>query len=439
MQQQIGANEFYDFKEAIHSTPPTSIHLNPWKGSRLKKIKDRLKRVPWSGNGYYLPERPVFTIDPGFQSGGYYVQEASSMSIEQAFLRCAGSFAQPKVLDLCASPGGKSTLLLSLLDSTGLLVSNEIIRNRIDPLVHNLVKWGCPNQLITCSDPERFTSLEGFFDIILVDAPCSGEGLFRKDIQSRAEWNESNVRECVLRQKRILKDAVHALAPRGFLIYSTCTYNPLENIDQVAYLKTYGLHSVPVDILEQTGFRVQKEQDCIGYQAYPHLVKGEGFFISLLQKDDSIHRESSARSASLDWVNIPGEVNQVTDTSRQSVFKYHDAYYLFPSLFKDAIEQMSKTLQIVQAGTPLGIFKHKDFIPHHALSQSIRLLPDVPSIALDSTDTLEYLKRSALNNISDNKGYHVVRFDDQVLGWVKAIQGRLNNLYPVQYRIRGNF
>ena len=439
MRQQLGEDEFSDFKAAINSAPPTSIHLNPWKGSQYKNRRDHLNGVAWSDHGYYLSERPVFTIDPGFQSGGYYVQEASSMSIEQAFLSAARLFDQPKVLDLCAAPGGKSTLILSLLGSRGILVSNETIRNRVDPLIHNLIKWGCANQIITCSDPERFARLEGFFDIILVDAPCSGEGLFRKDIRSRTEWNDTNVHECILRQKRILLEAIQALAPGGFLIYSTCTYNPSENIDQLTHLKSLGLQSLSIDALEHHGFEVQKVHDCIGYQAYPHRVKGEGFFISLLQKDQRITSQSTPPINSLDWVDIPDAVSQVMDTSGQSVFKYHDAFYLFPTLFKDVLQRMSKMVQIVQAGTPLGMYKQKDFIPHHAVSQSIRLLPEVPSISLDAPAALEYLKRNALFNDSGKKGYHVVRFDDQVLGWVKAIQGRLNNLYPVQYRIRGNF
>ncbi|MEO5583183.1 MAG: RsmB/NOP family class I SAM-dependent RNA methyltransferase, partial [Saprospiraceae bacterium] len=284
MHHILGNDDFKSFEASLGQPPPVSIHLHNSKPSHYKRIKDSLDPVPWSEHGFYITERPLFTIDPGFQSGGYYVQEASSMLIEEAMKISLKEIPGARVLDLCASPGGKSALILSVLNGKGLLISNETIQSRVDPLVHNVIKWGYPNQIVTSFDPARLVSLPAFFDIILIDAPCSGEGLFRKDTHSRKEWSEHQAEECVLRQQRILLHTIDALAPGGFLIYSTCTYNPSENIEQVIRLKGHGFNSVEMPALHHLGLEVQSIHGCTGYQSYPHKIKGEGFFIALLQK-----------------------------------------------------------------------------------------------------------------------------------------------------------
>ena len=231
MQQLLG-NESETFFQALVSESPTSIRLNPEKTVNTDLPFSELlsRQVPWCSNGYYLKERPSFTSDPLLHGGAYYVQEASSMFL-QVVLQQITEDTPLRVLDLCAAPGGKSTLLANNLPKDSLLVSNEVIKSRASILKENIIKWGYDHIVVTNSDPNRFTGMKGAFDMILVDAPCSGEGMFRKDEKAITEWSENNLRLCEERQKRILSDVWDALAPGGYLVYSTCTYNPGENED----------------------------------------------------------------------------------------------------------------------------------------------------------------------------------------------------------------
>jgi 16S rRNA C967 or C1407 C5-methylase (RsmB/RsmF family) len=188
-----------------------------------------LRAVPWSSSGYYLSQRPSFTLDPLLHAGAYYVQEASSMFLEQA-LKQSIDLAQPLlVLDLCAAPGGKSTLLQSIISNESLLVSNEVIQTRVNILKENIIKWGAGNVVVTNNDPSAFSKLHGLFDVLVIDAPCSGSGLFRRDAEAINEWSEDNVQLCSQRQQRILADAWHCLKEDGVLIYSTCSYSAEED------------------------------------------------------------------------------------------------------------------------------------------------------------------------------------------------------------------
>ena len=225
--QEILPEDNSSFIEAINGEVPISVRINPYKNSQLDLPFDQ--PIPWTSEGHYLKKRPVFTLDPSFHAGAYYVQEASSMFIEQAIKQLVDLDGTVRALDLCAAPGGKSTLVSSLLNEESLLVSNEVIGSRYKILIENMHKWGNSNQLIINHDVKDLGHLNGFFNLILVDAPCSGEGLFRKDKKARSEWSENNVALCAARQKRILAEASELLAPDGILIYSTCTYNEHEN------------------------------------------------------------------------------------------------------------------------------------------------------------------------------------------------------------------
>jgi 16S rRNA C967 or C1407 C5-methylase (RsmB/RsmF family) len=207
------------------------------------------------------------------------------MVIGQIFKALSEETIAPKVLDLCAAPGGKSTLCLSGLEGRGLLVSNETIQSRVASLVQNIDKWGFSNVVVTSSDPEKFDALPNFFDVVLVDAPCSGEGLFRKDANSMAHWSKDLAHQCSLRQNRILQHAVQTLRPGGFLIYSTCTFNPEDNIVQIQNLCKQQFEPLPLESLESVG---SKYLECFGYQGYPHLIQGEGLFVSVLKNHGGI-------------------------------------------------------------------------------------------------------------------------------------------------------
>ena len=280
MRHQLGPD--YDaFVDALTQETPVSIRVNPRKNAL---DTTGLEPVPWCVEGFYLPERPNFTLDPLFQGGAYYVQEASSMLLAEV-LRQTVRLGQPiRALDLCGAPGGKSTLLASMLHSDSLLLTNEVIRSRVSVLRENVDKWGYPNVAVSNHDPEDFGKLTGFFDLILVDAPCSGEGLFRKDPAAVNQWSEEAVQICSARQQRILTAAAPLLDQGGMLIYSTCTYNDIENQDNVRFLMANGFVNIPLDLPADWHIAEKWVDNAVGYQCYPHNVQGEGFFISVFKK-----------------------------------------------------------------------------------------------------------------------------------------------------------
>src|SRR5579872_4697787 len=242
--------------EAVHRDGPavTSIRLNPGKIAGLEKVEGAAgaEPVPWSSFGFYLVRRPSFTFDPVFHAGAYYVQEAYGMFLEQALRQTVDLSAPLRVLDLCAAPGGPSTLLQSLLSADSLLVSNEVIRSRVPTLEENIVKWGCFNTVVTSSDPADLGRMANYFDVIVVDAPCSGSGLFRRDPAAAMEWSPDNVRLCHQRQQRILADCWPALRKDGVLIYSTCSYSWAENEDIVDWTAgELGATSLPLRLREE--------------------------------------------------------------------------------------------------------------------------------------------------------------------------------------------
>jgi 16S rRNA C967 or C1407 C5-methylase (RsmB/RsmF family) len=267
MQAQLGAVNFALFEESLNAPTPVSIRLNPTK---LKKELP-LEKVAWAEQGYYLKERPLFVADPLWHAGAYYVQEASSMALEQAFKKIKElNNGQLSLLDLCAAPGGKSTHIASLLNENDVLVSNEVIRTRVPVLNENLTKWGFPNIIITNSDSKDFEHCGEVFDVIVVDAPCSGEGLFRKDENAVNEWSTANAEMCSLRQKRIVDQIINCLKPGGFIIYSTCTYNPNENELQVKNLCEQGFEPIAFTFNGQTAAQ---------HQCYQHIPP---FFMAII-------------------------------------------------------------------------------------------------------------------------------------------------------------
>ena len=252
---------------AIRQEPPVSIRLNDGKlkiengkcrivpqagcitDFQLSTFNLELNQVPWSSEGFYLDERLTFTFDPLFHAGCYYVQEASSMFVEQVLRQYVTG--PVKMLDLCAAPGGKSTHARSVLPEGSLLVANEVIRNRSQILAENLMKWGHPDVVVTNNDPADFAVLPSFFDVILTDVPCSGEGMFRKDPVAVEEWSPENVEICWQRQRRIIGDIWDTLKPGGILIYSTCTFNTKEDEENARWIQQeYGGEPLTVQVQE---------------------------------------------------------------------------------------------------------------------------------------------------------------------------------------------
>ncbi len=432
---QLG-KEFEDFRSALQAPLPVSIRYNP------KKIHAGRtgEPIPWCEYGRYLPERPVFTLDPLLHAGVYYVQEASSMLIEQAFKQISrNTVGALRVLDLCAAPGGKSTHLLSMISNDSLLVSNEVIQSRVTILSENLIKWGHPNCIVTCLDPKFFARLEGFFDIILTDAPCSGEGLFRKATKSINEWTSENAANCALRQKRILHDVLPALKPGGHLIYSTCTYNAAENIDQLTQIsKEYPVQSIRLPHLTQFGIEELNENGIFAYQCWPHKVKGEGFFMGILQKTDGITTIFKAKK------KLSPLSNKTIDFTKwlhcaEDLFLFESRpgeISVVPKILQEGAEIILTQLPVKSIGTHFFTQKAKNLIPTHDSGLSVHCYPDLPKLELTLEQALQYLRREHIDTEYPGDGWKIVTYQNQPLGWINATSGRLNNKLPLEYRIR---
>ena len=278
LHSQMPPEEVQQLCQALETEPVVSIRLND-KIDCLTFDADT-EEVPWHEDGYYLSKRPQFTLDPLFHAGCYYVQEASSMFLGEVLNQHVKR--DSIVLDMCAAPGGKSTLISQYLGEEGLLVSNEVVRQRVFILSENIQKWGNGNTVVTHNYAADFgNKLQNLFDCILVDAPCSGEGMFRKDAGAVEEWSQKNVNECVSRQCQILDEVWDALKPGGVLIYSTCTFNQEENEKNVQWIiDELGAEVLPVAHDASWGI----VEGSVGYHFYPHKVKGEGLYMCALRK-----------------------------------------------------------------------------------------------------------------------------------------------------------
>jgi len=422
--------------DALRQPPPPSIRYNEKKtalhGGALKN------NVPWCPAGAYLNERPTFTLDPLMHAGGYYVQEASSMFPAQLAPLIAALGKQCRVLDLCAAPGGKSTLLANLLPPDGLLVANEVIRSRANILLENLGKWGFPNTVITGSDPQQFGALSGVFDLLLMDAPCSGEGMFRKDVAAVAEWSAAKVQLCAERQRRIVADAWNALREGGILVYSTCTFNRHENEENVHWImKTLGAEPVRLPLVPAWGIA---ESDG-GYRFYPHRVQGEGFFMSVLRKT------TAPKTAQYKAKNHMRQRTAIKDTRQIAswlpetvVFETHNNFIrALPDAQHAFIASLAQQVHVLQAGVPVGEQKGNDIVPAAALALSTALQPAAFARAeINLPTALHFLHRDNIALPAAEKGFVLLCYNALPLGFVKNIGARTNNLYPLPWRIRMN-
>ena len=428
MSRLLGA-EWVAFESSLRNPSPVSVRLNP------NKIAPTLNGgvIPWCEHGLYLLERPVFTLDPHLHAGAYYVQEASSMFLEQA-LRTSVDLTKPlRVLDACAAPGGKSTHLLSLINHESLLVSNEVIRSRASILAENIQKWGKPNVVVTNSDPEHIGRLAGFFDVIVVDAPCSGEGLFRKDAAAIAEWSDENANLCTLRQRRILSELWPALKEDGILIYCTCTFNPNENEENLSWFADQvdaEFLSVPCSF-EGPVKRVADR--AIGYQFYPHRVTGEGFFLSVIRKRSKTEIAKSRKPIT----EKPSKLKVDWLVGDFTFYQFEDLLVAVPSAVAEDIQRITTTLNPVIRGVSVATVMRNKLIPEHALGLSTALVEGAfPVEELSKSEALTYLAKDTLVPKTDERGFALMSFEGNKLGFVNRLGNRINNLYPSSWRIR---
>ncbi|MBP5481725.1 MAG: rRNA cytosine-C5-methyltransferase [Paludibacteraceae bacterium] len=423
--------EYDAFRTALELDPQVSIRTNPRKFPTLSEGD----RVPWCATGQYLDKRPSFTLDPLLHAGCYYVQEASSMFVEQVFRQFINTEA-PVVLDLCAAPGGKSTHLASLLDGKGWLVSNEVMRNRVNILRENLIKWGAPNVTVTSNDPADFGQLTGLFDLILVDAPCSGEGMFRKDEKAMEEWSPENVRFCAERQRRILADVFPALAEGGILIFSTCTFNEEEDEHNARWIADE-LGAELLQVKTEPAWNVT-ETDA-GYHFYPHKTRGEGFFLSALRKtkEEPTFKKKRKRE---NKVALPAPAKDLTKWLNEPMYltPHNDVIYAVPAEYAELSLTLTEQLHVLQSGVEVAAVKGKDLIPAQHLALSWALRKDAfPTVDLSWQEAMTYLKKENLMLPNDApKGYLLLTYRSVPLGWVKNLGNRCNNLHTQEWRIR---
>ncbi len=435
--------------KAVHKSGGqiTSVRLNPGK---LKIKNEELKieaAVPWSSNGYYLTERPSFTLDPLFHAGAYYVQEASSMFLEQVLKQTVDLSKSLKVLDLCAAPGGKSTLIQSVISKESLLVSNEVIKTRVNILTENITKWGAANVIVTNNDPSDFKRLQNYFDVIVVDAPCSGSGLFRKDPNAINEWSENNVSLCSHRQQRILTDIMPSLKAGGILIYSTCSYSMEEDEAIADWLaEELKVESVKLKVMDSWRIveTVSEKSGSFGYRFYPDKVKGEGFFIAAFKKADcaeaagenKIQKTKSRNKASLVTAKeIEALEPYLIDTDDWFFIKQNEETIALPNHLENDLAIIQSSLYIKKAGVKLGAIIRNELIPAHELAVSNFIKTTIPKVEVNKETALQYLRKVDINIESAIKGWALLTCQQLPLGWIKMMANRTNNYYPKEWRI----
>ena len=434
--KKILKDEFDLFKHSFDNEVATSVRINPEK----YKDKPALTSVSYCSNGFFLPQRPLFTIDPFIHSGVYYVQESSSMFLDQAIKQLE---LRPgiKVLDLCASPGGKSTHLASILDRQSLLVSNDVIRARSQILSENLKKWGNSNVIVTNNDPRDFQRLPDFFDVVVIDAPCSGEGLFRRDSNAIPEWSPDNAQLCAQRQQRILADVWPTLKEGGILIYSTCTFNPAENEENIQWLNDYAeIEPVFLTIENHWGITITQAGKFPCYRFYPHKVSGEGFFMVVLRKTGINFPVNQRKLKDNPLLSTKGEKEMSKSfliNDGLDILRFEDSLLAFPTDHIAELLQLKNNLRILHAGVKIGEIKQKDLLPAHELALSpILNRSNFPELELTIEEALTYLKRDDISPLSVNKGWNLVTYRNIPLGWVKNLGNRYNSAFPKEWRIR---
>ncbi len=401
--QDLGQSQADALFSALSTESPTSIRLNPYK------VKEPIAQRPvgWSKYGFYLDQRPSFTLDSDFHAGAYYVQEASSQFV--GHILSERNIEGARVLDMCAAPGGKSTLYSTLVGLEGLVVANEINRSRASILADNARKWGLGNIVVCNNRSEHLAQFESWFDIVAVDAPCSGEGMFRKMEGAIEEWSPSNVAMCAERQREILDNGWRSLKAGGVLIYSTCTFNRTENEEVLEhFMESYVDEVAPYDIVEcdkSWGVVCGQVGAFQTFRFFPHQVEGEGLFVAVATKSFDAGgkmRQPKSRKkifSPLDrqsllevskWVAQP-ELMVFLNVADSAIYGYYRAQV-------EAVKSLAESLTIIYSGVTMGqIFKGK-LKPDPALALFHDLNCDVVSVVeLDNSDILLYLRKQELS------------------------------------------
>ena len=442
LRDSLGVERADRLLAALSAEPEVSVRVNPDKLS-LTALREHFGAlagdpVPWAADeAFYLTERPSFTLDPLFHAGAYYVQEASSMYVGALFDRAVAALTDTlgnepgrasglRVLDLCAAPGGKTTQLLSHLDDTSLLVANEVVPSRATILAVNVARWGRSNVAVTQSDPAAFGVLRGFFDIAVVDAPCSGEGMFRKDERAVAEWSPANVQLCAARQRRIMADFWPSLASGGFLIYSTCTFNRQEDEDNVDWI----CRELGAECLDQRHF-------------YPGEDRGEGFFAALLRKSGpGPWPQNGCEDTQRHF--MAAKQRSKPDSGTQDGYKIVESHSV--AMLKQmtrplaaVLPQLEKSLRVIASCTAVATRKGHDLVPEADYALAVERVPleglSYEIVEVSREDALKFLSKESLVLPEAPRGYLLLTYQGLGLGFVKNLGNRTNSLLPNRRRI----
>ena len=451
MQDKLG-EEYPEFLACYDKPRQQALRLNQLKKTESGESMEqaltalfRMEKVPWAENGFYYPGDASPGRHPYHEAGLYYVQEPSAMA-PVGFLEVKPG---ERVLDLCAAPGGKSTQIGGLLRGRGLLVSNEINPSRAKILSENVERMGITNACVTNESPERLAAaFPEYFDKILVDAPCSGEGMFRKNEIALTEWSEENVRLCGERQDEILTQAAKMLRPGGRLVYSTCTFSDWENEETIQrFLEKHPEFSLAKDqsfpvLLGSDGTEGEtiRFDGCL--RIYPHKIRGEGHFLAVLNKAGDVSaglramplcglakpiREKDCK----EWLEFSNDV--IRRSLEGQLLKFGDHLFLTPEEFPSW-----SGLKVLRPGLHLGEIKKNRFEPSHALALALGA-KDVRHVWRMSSK--EYLPVAYLNGqtfpAEGEKGWYLICVDGISLGWGKLAGGIMKNHYPKGLRKDG--
>ena len=441
MRHELGEEEAERLIAALDTPSSVAVRLNMAKCGDVP-LWNEGEKIGWSRNGRRLSERPSFTTDTAFHAGAYYVQEAASQFID--YILSGEELRGKRVLDMCAAPGGKTTIYASAVGEEGLVVANEYVRSRASVLADNVRKWGLGNVVVTNNAPEHIAAFEGWFDVVAVDAPCSGEGMFRKEEAARTDWSEEAVKMCAARQWSILTDAWQSLGYGGLLIYSTCTFNRDEDEGIVErFMAEYGDSVEPCrDIVVDDAWGVVKGE--VGafqtFRFFPHKTGSEGLFVAVARRCEVVSQRTpkprrrimqdvdrASRSELQRWVREPDEM--VFATVGDTIYAYRRSQY-------KAVQALSENLTAIYAGVAMGqIFKGR-LKPDWALSQYVGLRREaVPQVEVTKAVALEYLRRHDIPTTDMAEGLNLIVCEGFALGFVKRVGARCNNMYPSSLKI----
>ena len=440
MKQLLGEKECQQYLQSFEQKKYTGLRINTLKWSTQEFLSKKLfdvECVPWCQEGFYCNEEIRPAKNPYYAAGLYYIQEPSAMSSAAMLPINKGDY----VLDICAAPGGKSTQLGAKLGQTGVLVCNDISAGRTKALLKNIELFGITNSIVMSETPQKLSKyFKNYFDKILIDAPCSGEGMFRKDNDMVKNWNSNFISHCIQQQNEILQYSADMLKPGGMLLYSTCTFSIEENENIIKHFLQCHNEFIIVPIPKKWGFQkgIGNETLQCCARLFPHKLKGEGHFLALLQKQGEYtniiletEKEQIDKRMTLFW-EFEKQVLKPNWQKTKGIYKIYgdDLCYLPENV------PVLKGLRVLRSGLQLGTFKKDRFEPSHAFALALQkeYVNNYVDFCSQHDDVIRYLKGETITVPETRNGWCIVCVDGYTIGWAKMQKGRLKNKYPVNWK-----